>query len=223
MQMASIVVSTAAAYISAVQAAAAASAAAGPAAPALFKSLVGMMGGMVLALGAAQLAIVAGTSYQGGGSVAGSPPIGNISVGERGDSVDVSQRASAGELAFLRGERGVGTSATAFTPSGGAMGMRKGYAEGGEILVGERGPEVIKPLSPMEVMPNSTIGSPKVVEAHITINAIDAAGVEEVLVEQQGNIIGMIRSAANDHGEEFLEAINVDMYGTPKSAGGIDY
>jgi hypothetical protein len=40
---------------------------------------------------------------------------------------------------------------------------------------------------------------------------------------QQGNIIGMIRSAANDHGEEFLEAINTDMYGEPKSAGGVDY
>ena len=60
---------------------------------------------------------------------------------------------------------------------------------------------------------------------HITINAIDARGVEEVLMEQQGNIIGMIRSAANDYGEEFLESVETDylIEGSPKSAGGIDY
>ena len=34
----------------------------------------------------------------------------------------------------------------------------------------------------------------------------------------------MIRSAANDYGQEFLEAVEVDhLAGTPKSAGGIDY
>jgi hypothetical protein len=34
----------------------------------------------------------------------------------------------------------------------------------------------------------------------------------------------MLRSAANDHGEEFLEVIDTTTYGgTPKSPGGIDY
>ena len=116
----------------------------------------------------------------------------------------------------------MGTSATAFTPSGGAAGLRKGYANGGEILVGEQGPELIRPMSPVEVVPNDAMGR-NAVNANFTINAIDAAGVEDVLLNQQGNIISMIRSAANDHGEEFLEAINTDMYGEPKSAGGVDY
>ena len=105
---------------------------------------------------------------------------------------------------------------------GGAAGLRKGYATGGEVLVGEQGPEVIKPLSPMQVVPNDALGG-KPVSAHFTINAIDSQGVEDVLMAQQGNIISMIRSAANDYGEEFLETVNTDVYGTPKSGGGIDY
>jgi hypothetical protein len=40
------------------------------------------------------------------------------------------------------------------------------------------------------------------------INAVDAAGVEDLLLTQRGNIIGMIRESANAHGENFLEAVN---------------
>ncbi|WP_291767827.1 hypothetical protein [Maricaulis sp.] len=177
---------------------------------------------LIGAMGAAQLAVISGMTYEGGGAAAGISTPSEISVGERGNKVDVSQRASAGELAYLRGARGIGTSATAFTPTGGAAGLRRGYADGGEILVGERGPEQITPLSPMQVWP-SNMGAKSQINANFTIHAIDAQGVEDVLLAQQGNIIGMIRSAANDHGEEFLEAINTDMYGEPKSAGGVDY
>jgi len=181
-----------------------------------------VFGAMAAAMGMAQLSIISGMTYQGGASAGSISAPSAIGIGERGNKVDVSQRASAGELAYLRGARGMGTSATSFTPTGGAAGLRKGYADGGEILVGERGPEVITPLSPMQVWP-SDMGAKSQINANFTIHAIDAAGVEDVLLNQQGNIISMIRSAANDHGEEFLEAINVDMYGEPKSAGGIDY
>jgi hypothetical protein len=177
---------------------------------------------MVAAMGAAQLAIIAGTSYQGGGTIDQNAAPASISVGDRSNRVDVSRGGSSGELAYLRGERGIGTNANNFQAMGGAAGLRKGYANGGEILVGEQGPEVIKPLSPMQVVPNDAMGG-KPVSAHFTINAIDAQGVEEVLMGQQGNIISMIRSAANDYGEEFLETVNTDVYGAPKSGGGIDY
>ena len=40
------------------------------------------------------------------------------------------------------------------------------------------------------------------------INAVDAAGVEEVLLHQQGHIISMLRTAANSYGEEFMEEID---------------
>jgi hypothetical protein len=48
-----------------------------------------------------------------------------------------------------------------------------------------------------------------------SINAIDAAGVEDVLVQQQGNIIGMLRQAANSYGEEFMEDLDESTYTTP--------
>ncbi len=177
---------------------------------------------MFAAMGAAQLAIISKMQYTGGAS---QPPDADaaISLGKRDNRVDVSQRASAGELAYLRGDRGIGTTATGFQPMGGAAGLRKGYAEGG-VVVGERGPEMIQPNSGFNIIPNDQLGG-KPVNAHFTIHAIDAAGVEEVLLGQQGNIISMIRQAANDHGEEFIESVNTDhlIGGTPKSAGGVDY
>ena len=48
---------------------------------------------------------------------------------------------------------------------------------------------------------------------NFTINAVDAAGVEDVLLRQRGNIIGMIREAANDTGERFLESVDTDVVG----------
>ena len=46
------------------------------------------------------------------------------------------------------------------------------------------------------------------------INAVDAAGVEDVLSNQRGNIIRMIREAANENGERFLETVDTQTYGS---------
>ena len=51
------------------------------------------------------------------------------------------------------------------------------------------------------------------------ISTIDAVGVEQVLTEQQGNIIGMIRSAANEYGDTFLEAVDTSIYSAPETSG----
>ena len=48
--------------------------------------------------------------------------------------------------------------------------------------------------------------------ANFTINAVDAAGVEQVLMGQRGSIINMIREAAHEHGEEFIEGVNTASY-----------
>ena len=163
----------------------------------------------VAAMGAMQLSMVAGTSFQGGGgSVEGGAPS-SIEVGKRDNKVDVSKGASGGELSYLRGQQGVGGNANNFR--GAAAGM-KSYASGGDVLVGERGPEIISPLSPMEVTPNDKMGG-GTSNVNFTINAVDAAGVEQLLVAQRGNIIGMIREAANEHGEEFMEGVNTNAYG----------
>ena len=135
-----------------------------------------------------------------------------IEVGKRDNRVDVSKGATAGETAYLRGQQGIGTNANTFIP-GGAAGMKKGYATGGEIMVGERGPEIIQPTAAgYNVVPNDKIGGET--NVNFSINAIDASGVEDVLMNQQGNIIRMIRQAANENGEDFLETIDTQTYGS---------
>ena len=166
------------------------------------------MAGMITAIGLKQVSIIRSQQYEGGGSTPGKPS--EISVGKRDNKVDVSRGATAGEAAYLRGNMGVGTNANNFTP-GGAAGMKRGYAAGGEILVGERGPEVIRPTTDgYSVIPNDKLGGTS--NVNFTINAVDAAGVQEVLMAQRGNIIGMIREAAHEHGEEFMEPVNVEAY-----------
>ena len=138
-------------------------------------------------------------------------PPSSINVGKRDNRVDVSKAAKASEIAYLRGQKGTGTNANNFTP-GGAAGMRRGYAAGGEgILVGERGPEVVKPSAPIDVIPNDALNKTPT-NVNFTINAVDSTGVQELLLEQRGNIIGMIREAAHEHGEEFMEPVNVEAY-----------
>ena len=161
-------------------------------------------------MGAMQIAAISKTSYAGGGSAGAARPPSTISVGKRDNRVDVSKKASAGETAYLRKQTGTGSNANNFRP-GAAAGMR-GYAAGGEgILVGERGPEVIRPSNRIDVIPNDSIGT-GVSNVNFTINAVDAQGVQDVLQRQRGNIIGMIREAANEHGETFMESINLEAY-----------
>ena len=169
------------------------------------------MAAMYAALGALQLAVISRTSYQGGGNNAPEAPNTSLTIGSRGSSVDVAQKASGGELAYLRGGRGVGTNANNFTP-GAAMG-RKGYADGDTgITVGERGPEVISPAAPIDITPNYALGS-GTTNVNFNISAVDGASVQNMLNEQQGNIIAMIRQAANDNGEGFLESVDPTVYG----------
>ena len=172
------------------------------------------------AMGLAQIAMIQKTSFQGAGSGGGGVSVPQeISVGKRNSSVDVAKGVTGGETAFLRGERGIGSNANSFTP-GGAAGMRKGYAAGGEIMVGEKGPEIIQPTqSGFNVIPNDKMGG-GTTNANFTINAIDAAGVEEVLTQQRGNIIQMIRDAAHEHGEEFIEGVNTSSYDATNGEGG---
>ena len=65
---------------------------------------------------------------------------------------------------------------------------------------------------PVDITPNDKIGG-GVSNVNFTINAVDATGVQELLVEQSGNIIEMIREAANDTGEYFLEQVDTQSMG----------
>ncbi len=169
--------------------------------------LIGIpLAAMIGAMGAAQIALISKTSYQGGGSAgsvaAAATAPSAISMGSRNNKVDISSGRgnAAGELAYLRGARGSGTSARDFRP-----------AFAGGYVVGEQGPELFMPGVPGQIIPSGR-GVGGQTNVNFTINAVDAAGIEEVLVSQRGNIIGMIRESANEYGTDFLEDVETEVY-----------
>lgn len=176
--------------------------------------------GMAIAMGALQLAAIAGTSYQGGGSIGSLPAAPtSISVGQRGSSIDMAKsKSSGGELSYLRGDSGMG-GAENFRPTPAFSGY-KNRAAGG-FVVGEQGPEVFMPEVAGDIIPaGQNMGSST--NVNFSINAVDADGVEDLLVRQRGNIIGMMREAANSYGQDFMEGIDTSVY-TPSSAGARRY
>ncbi len=169
-----------------------------------------ILAAMTAAMGVAQIGIIKKQTFQGGAGDTPSAPNTALSIGQRSSNVDVAQNATGGELNYLRGGS---TSGTNLGGAGGAMG-RKGYANGGEgIVVGERGPEIITPTEPVDITPNFALGG-GTTNVNFSINAVDATGVEDLLVNQRGNIIRMIREAANENGEDFLTQVDPMAYGS---------
>jgi hypothetical protein len=166
-------------------------------------------GSLIAAIGAMQLATISGTSFDGGGAGGVQGPS-KISVGNRQNSVDLAKaRSPSGELAYARGAQGTGTGMTNYTPAFTGAKYRAGGGNVG-LMVGEQGPEMFIPDRPGTIVPadetQGFTGQP--VNVNFSIQAIDSSSVEELLMVQRGNIIGMIREAANSHGELFLENIN---------------
>ena len=171
----------------------------------------GILAGLIGAMGVAQIAIISKLKYGGGvGATEAAKPT-NLQIGQRSNAVDVSQGATAGELSYLRGTTGTASGGAGASFPGAAMG-RKSYADGG-VVVGERGPEVIAPSTPVDIIPNYALEGQST-NVNFTINALDASGVEDVLMGQQGNIIRMIRQAANENGENFLPNVDTMAYGS---------
>jgi len=160
------------------------------------------------AIGAMQLATVASTSYSGGGSSGGSSLPASVSVGERSNSVDVSQKASGSELAGLRGGNTANIGGMPPTPA--FMGAKYRAAGGptAGYVVGEQGPELFVPETSGRVVPNDEMRNSQPLNVNFTIQAIDSSNFTDALTTQRGNIIGMIREAANTYGETFLESVN---------------
>ena len=203
MQMAQVAISTASAAIAAYAPPPAGS---GP-------LLGGFLSAAIVALGAMQMAAIASTSYQGGGSSVsgGSGPARALSMGKRSNVVDVSQRASGGELAYLRGQRGSGTNANDFTPA--FYGSKKMRAMGGAVAgytVGEQGPELFVPSVPGQIVPNDEVAGGQPINVNFNVQAIDSSSFNDALTLQRGNIISIIREAANGSGEGFLETVDVE-------------
>lgn len=81
-----------------------------------------------------------------------------------------------------------------------------GRAIGGPVmgnkpyLVGERGPELMVPQGAGRVVPNTQLGTGEPVVINLNIQAVDARGVDQLIMERKGMIVGMVRSAINDRG-----------------------
>jgi hypothetical protein len=174
-----------------------------------------VLAGMVGAMGLAQLAMIKSSTFQGGGGGASAPSAPSaLSVGGRQNNVDFAKtQGGGGELGYMRGGQGVGN-ANNFQP---AFTGYKNRAAGGPagFVVGEQGPELFVPEVPGSIVPAGeaadTQGTPS--NVNFTIQAVDAAGVEELLINQRANIISMIRDAANEQGQLFLEGIDAEPMG----------
>jgi hypothetical protein len=156
-------------------------------------------------------------SYSGGGGGVNQPSTpSTVSMGSRNNKVDVRGGNVAGELAYLRGEQGTGTGASNFRATGRFAGGYVNRFSGGDAtagvgyIVGEQGPELFLPDRPGMVRgaDDMAVGMGTPVNANFTINTIDASTMEDTLITQRGNIISMIREAANNSGETFLESVD---------------
>jgi hypothetical protein len=174
---------------------------------------------LVGAMGAAQLAIIAGTQYDSSYSPNSQAMPSNLSIGKRSDTVDLAKGPNAnagGEVGFIRGSQGSGSNASNYRTIGSAYGgeLMRGYGNRG-FVVGEKGPEVITPDTPITVTPANDVSGAQPINASFNIHAIDSQGVQDVLVAQKGNIIKMLREAANASGKSFMEDVNVNVYTRP--------
>ena len=115
----------------------------------------------------------------------------------------------------MRGESGVGGPEN-FRPSFEGRYRAEGGSAG--LVVGEQGPELFVPEVPGRVIPNDDMEMGGTSNITFNINTVDATGVEELLVSQRGNIIGMLRESANSYGQTFLEDVDTTVY-TPQAGG----
>ena len=178
-------------------------------------ALAAMMG----AMGLAQVAMIAGTQYESSYTAKTVSMPTSLSVGKRSDTVDLAKGPNAnagGEVSYLRGSSGTGSNASNYRTVGSAYGgeLMRGYGNRG-FVVGEKGPEIITPETPISVTPANDVGGAAPINANISIHALDSHGVQDILVSQKGNIIKMLREAANASGKTFMEDVNVNVYTRP--------
>lgn len=123
-----------------------------------------------------------------------------LTLGERQKNVDVSMGANAGELSYVRGDKGIG-SANGFIPR----------AEGGNTYpgvsykMGEHGTEVATPMVPTKVTPADKVASETSSggagrPVHLNIQAMDAKSFMEYALENPAAFQAAVELALNEQG-----------------------
>lgn len=187
-----------------------------------------ILAGLVAALGAAQLAIIAGTQYQSsaGANFDQKTMPDTLSIGKRGDSVDVARHNTniGGEISYLRGTRGTGTNASNYAPAvplGSAYGgpIPRGYGNYAYVT-GEKGPEYLQRDIPVNVSRPANDDMARPIQVQMDIHAWDGQSVSDMLYERRGEMIDMFREAANANGTRFLEDVKTQHY-KKSNVGGV--
>lgn len=123
-----------------------------------------------------------------------------LTLGERQKNVDVSMGANAGELSYVRGDKGIG-SANGFIPR----------AEGGNTYpgvsykMGEHGTEVATPMVPTKVTPADKVASETSSggarrPVNLNIQAMDAKSFMEYALENPAAFQAAVELALNEQG-----------------------
>lgn len=106
----------------------------------------------------------------------------------------------------LRTEIGLRAVLSFFTGGFGGFFADGGSVKGGQpIVVGEEGPELFVPPSNGTIVPNDQMGGmggAGAVNVNFNIQAVDAAGVDELLVNRRNTIVGIINQAMNMRGKQ---------------------
>ncbi|ASD50262.1 pore forming tail tip protein [Shigella phage SSP1] len=156
---------------------------------------------MVAAGLAGALALAQASSASSMSSIAdsGADTTSYLALGERQKNIDVSMSANAGELSYIRGDKGIG-GANSFVPRAEGGNMYPGVS----YQMGEHGTEVVTPMVPMKATPNdelktssnSTSGRPII----LNISAMDAASFREFASSNSSALRDAVELALNENG-----------------------
>lgn len=155
---------------------------------------------MATAAAAGALSLAAASSASSIPSVdSGASTTSYLTLGERQKNIDVSMSANAGELSYIRGDKGIGN-ANSFIPRAEGGNMYPGVS----YQMGEHGTEVVTPMVPMKATPNdelktssnSTSGRPII----LNISAMDAASFREFASSNSGALRDAVELALNENG-----------------------
>ncbi|ADW80108.1 tail length tape measure protein [Salmonella phage Spc35] len=155
---------------------------------------------MATAAAAGALSLAAASSASSIPSVdSGASTTSYLTLGERQKNIDVSMSANAGELSYIRGDKGIG-GANSFVPRAEGGNMYPGVS----YQMGEHGTEVVTPMVPMKATPNdelktssnSTSGRPII----LNISAMDAASFREFASSNSGALRDAVELALNENG-----------------------
>ena len=104
---------------------------------------------------------------------------------------------------------GMGGTTNVLSTIGGAISGIFGRANGGTVqanrpyLIGERGAELFVPNTNGTVVPNNQMKS-SATNLNITINTVDARGIDELLTDRRSTIVNLVNDALNSQGREAL-------------------